>query len=128
MFQGHYIRWNPVPEFEGKRLYCEALHDDREGFRLWLQPEPPGRMLVVKFDHLLFYASSDEARRLAAVQNSAEMKFPHAFWKVENSALIAEFHRQSAGTVELLEIMHFAFLTANQCVDVLAIDEPVFSK
>ena len=28
MFIGRYIRWNPIPLLEGKRMYCEAVHDD----------------------------------------------------------------------------------------------------
>ncbi len=108
-------------------MYCEAVHDDWEGFRIWLALENPSGMLVVRFDNVLFYANSDEANRLSLVENSAEMKFPHVFWKVENSALIAEFHRQSCETRQAWNIMHFAFLSANDCIDVLAVVEPEFS-
>jgi hypothetical protein len=127
MFRGRYIRWNPIPQLEGKRMYCEALHDDWEGFRIWLQPDPHGRMLVVRFEHVLFYANSDEGKRLAPVEKGEEMRFPHVFWKVENSALVEEFHRQSAGTCEGLPITHYAFLTSSDCVDVLSVQEPSFS-
>jgi hypothetical protein len=126
MFQGRYVRWNPIPKLEGQRMYCEAVHDDWEGFRIWLSPERPSRMLVVRFEHVLFYANSDEGKRLAPVENDKEMKFPHVFWKVENSALLAEFHRQSSGTSESLEITHFAFLSSSDCIDVLAVGEPHF--
>lgn len=107
-------------------MYCEAVHDDLEGFRIWLSPEKPSRILVVRFDHVLCYVNSDEGKRLASVENDAEISFPHVFWKVENSALISEFHRQSLGTSESVAITHFAFLTSSDCIDVLALGDPIF--
>jgi hypothetical protein len=126
MFQGRYVRWNPLLKFEGKRMYCEAVHDDWEGFRIWLSSEKPSRMLIVRFEHAMFYANSDEGKRLSAVENDDEMDFPHVFWKVENSALLAEFHRHSSGTAESLEITHYAFLTSSDCIDVLSVGAPSF--
>jgi hypothetical protein len=126
MFQGRYVHWNPIAKFEGKRMYCEAVHDDWEGFRIWLSPEKPLRMLIVRFEHAIFYANSNEGKRLSAVENDDEMDFPHVFWKVENSALLAEFHRQSSGTAESLDITHYAFLTSSDCIDVLSVGAPSF--
>ena len=108
-------------------MYCEAVHDDWEGFRIWLSPEGNERMVIVRFPHVLFYANSDEGKRLAHVENEEEMKFPHVFWKVENSKLLAEFHRQASGTTEGLAITHYAFLSSSDCVDVLSVEEPIFS-
>jgi hypothetical protein len=127
MFYGRYIRWNPVPLLEGKRMYCEAVHDDWEGFRIWLKPETGVSMLIVVFPAVLFYACSDESRRLAKIANDAPLNFPHTFWTVEESTLIAEFHRQSCGTTDGLQITHYAFLSATDCVDVLSIVPPNFS-
>jgi hypothetical protein len=128
MFRGRYVRWNPIPELEGKRMYCEAVHDDREGFRIWFASKKPSRRLIVRFEHVLFYANSDEGKRLALVENDAELQFPHVFWKVENSALLAEFHRQSSGTLESLDLTHYAFLSSTDCIDVLAVDDPSFTE
>jgi hypothetical protein len=79
MFQGRYVHWNPIAKFEGKRMYCEAVHDDWEGFRIWLSPEKPLRMLIVRFEHAIFYANSNEGKRLSAVENDDEMDFPMSF-------------------------------------------------
>jgi hypothetical protein len=108
-------------------MYCEAVHDDWEGVRIWFSPEKPSGMLVVRFEQVLFYANSGEGKRLALVENDAELEFPHIFWKVENSALLAEFHRQSCGTSESLDITHYAFLSSSDCIDVLAVAEPSFT-
>jgi hypothetical protein len=124
MFQGRYIRWNPIPKFEGERMYCEAVHDDWEGFRIWLRPERSDGMLIVSFRTMLFYANSDEGKRLASVENQSDLKFPHVFWKVDNSSLVREFHRQASGTAERLEVTHYAFLSCTDCIDVLATEPP----
>jgi hypothetical protein len=126
MFYGRYVRWNPLPALEGKRMYCEAVHDDWEGFRIWLRPEREGAMLVVTFPSVLFYANTDEGNRLSKIANETALDFPHVFWKVEDSALIAEFHRQSCGTTEGLQITHYAFPSASDCVDVLSLEPPQF--
>ncbi len=128
MWQGKYQRWDPVPRLAGKVLYCEAVHDDWEGFRVWLRPEEPSLpMLIVKFASRLLYANSDEGDRLAGIRNMEEVKFPHAFWIVAESALVDEFHRQSVGIRANDKIVHYAFLSANDCIDVLSLEHPSFS-
>ena len=127
MWQGEYIRWNPIPNYEGARLYCEAVHDDWEGFRIWLRPEDKkSGMVIVRFESMLMYVNSDEGNRLSNVTSQEKMVFPHAFWKVEKSSLIKEFHRQSVGINEELKIKHFALLTCDDCIDILSVDEPTF--
>ena len=37
-----------------------------------------------------------------------------------------EFHRQSIGVYDFLKIEHYAFLSANDCIDVLSAFEPTF--
>jgi hypothetical protein len=127
MYHGRYIRWNPLPARERRRLYCEAVHDDWEGFRIWLRPDTAGPMLIVTSHGVQFYACSNESKRLATIANQAPLDFPHAFWIVEDSALLAEFHRQSCSTTDDLKITHYAILSASDCVDVLALEPPVFS-
>ncbi|HEY9403053.1 MAG TPA: hypothetical protein VIQ24_10190 [Pyrinomonadaceae bacterium] len=128
MWKGIYKRWNPIPRLEGLRLYCEALHDDWEGFRIWLRPEDSSLgIIVVRFEAHLLYTNSDEMYRLAGIENKDEVQFPHAFWKVEDSSLVKEFHRQSVNIYENDPITHFAFLSCNDCVDVLSVNEPQFS-
>ena len=127
MWDGKYIKWNPIPEFESSRLYCEALHDDWEGFRIWFKPEDESKgMIIVAFESTLLYVNSDEGKRLAQVGNMAELNFPHAFWKVETAALVTLFKEQCAGIHNDDSIFHFAFLSCSDCIDVLALSEPEF--
>lgn len=124
MFQGYYTRWSPCPTLDGKRISCEALTDNRQGFEIRLRPEA-GPDLSVAFPSVLLYVNSAEGTRLSRVANGEPLSFPHAFWRVTDSALIAEFHRQSLGTRQDWNITHYAFLTINDCIDVLATEMPV---
>ena len=126
MHQSTYTRWSPIPEFDGRRMYCEAVHDDWEGFRLWLMPDDRrGGMLVVSFDTVLHFANTPERFRLGRIDPDG-MSLPHAFWTVGNSTLVSAFRRDACGTVDDLPITHYAFLTSNDCIDVLASASPKF--
>jgi hypothetical protein len=128
MWKGIYKRWNPVPQLEGLRLYSDAVHDDREGFRIWLRSEDSALgVIVIRFESRLLYTNSDEMYRLAGIENNDEVRFPHAFWKVEDSGLVTEFHRQSLNIHENVPLTHFAFLSCTDCIDVLSVDEPQFN-
>ncbi len=130
MWQGSYKKWNPIPLFEDKCLYVEAVHDDWEGFRIWFTSENTklGVVLIIRFEVALLYVNSNESYRLSLVKNDGQMDFPHLFWKVEDSELIKEFHRQSVNIYEDWEIQHFAFLSGEACVDVLSISDPTFDN
>lgn len=128
MWQGIYKRWNPVSYLEGKRLYIEAVLDDSEGFRLRFSSYNTklGVVAIVKFETVQMYVNSDESYRLAEVQNSSKIDFPHTFWKVENSALLEEFNRQSLDIYKDDGIEHYAFLSCDECIDVLSWAKPTF--
>ena len=128
MWQGKYIKWNPILEYAGKRFNIEAVHDDWEGFRIWFKPDDETKpMLIAKFNSQLLYSSSDEGDRLNPVQNNIKDEFPHLFWIVEESALVTEFKRQASGIWDDKKITHYCFMGCNQGVDVLSIEEPQFS-
>lgn len=128
MWLGTYIRWNPILAYEGKRFEIEAVHDDWEGFRIWFKPHDTTKpMLIANFDSELFYSSSDEGDRLSSVNNDISSQLPHLFWKVEDSALVTEFKRQTGGVRNDDAIVHYCFLSCNQCIDVLCTTEPKFS-
>ena len=128
MWIGKYIKWNPIPEYAGKRFDVEAVHDDWEGFRIWFRPHDTTRpMLIVKFENELFYSSSDEGDRLIGASNDITKEFPHLFWKVTESNLITEFKRQTSGIRADDDIHHYCFMSCNQCVDVLSLSEPIFT-
>ena len=123
MWHGTYNRWNPIPQLEGKRLYLEAVHDDWEGMRIWLRTEKSdgGGIIVVRFNVVEAYFSSDESNRLRRIEPEQTLNFPHAFWKVENSQLIDVLNKQSCETC-LPGLQHYAILACSDCINVLAKD------
>ena len=128
MWIGSYIKWNPIPEYAGELFDVEAVHDDWEGFRIWFRPHDVTRpMFIVKFENPLFYSSSDEGDRLTGASNDIFKEFPHLFWKVSESNLITEFKRQAGGVRADNDIRHYCFMSSNQCVDVLSLEDPIFT-
>lgn len=130
MWNGFYEKWNPIPHLADERLYVEGVHDDWEGFRIWIGSEnrKAGLVVVIRFENRLLYTASDEGHRLSAVKNPEPLKFPHLFWKVSDSELVREFHRQSVGITEDRSVTHYAFLGVDDCIDVLSVEDPLFSN
>ena len=125
MWHGVYDRWNPLPEFEGQRLYCDALHHDFEGFRFRLRPENPAvSPIIIRFANPLLYLHSNESFRIAPYSPPQNLHFPHAFWKVSNSELVRLFHRASCNAYTVPPVLHYAFQPCDDCVDVLSVAEP----
>ena len=124
MHQGRYVRWEPFPGITG-RWYLDALHHDFEGFRVLLRSEDFTRpFLRLAFAAPLLYQAAEEGFRLTGPDPDSELVFPHPFYTVERSALVAEFHRSSCGVHREWAVRHFAIYAANLCLDVLAVEEP----
>lgn len=125
MDSGRYVKWHPLPGQAG-RFYCEALIDDWEGFRILLGTDKMSDpMMRLTFPDALLYRNCDESHRLAIPGDGSELDFPHPFYTVENSALLADFHRDAQETMKDLAITHYAIYTANDCIDVLSPTPPV---
>ena len=129
MWHGTYRRWMPVSDWSSCRVDIEGVHDDWEGFRIWLRHHDPTRgMLIVRFGSALLYDSAAESDRIGETQQEQpELEFPHVFWTVENSELLSLFHRQSCGIHADEPLVHFSFLACNQCIDVISREPPTFS-
>lgn len=129
MWHGIYRRWTPLPSWSACRVEIEAVHDDWDGFRIWIRSHDTTRgMLIVQFDFPLFYCSSDESHRIAALHPpQPAMDFPHVFWTVDDSELLNIFHRQSCGIRADNGLVHYSFLSCNDCVDVISPSPPRFA-
>jgi hypothetical protein len=122
--QGRYVRWDPYPGITG-RWYLDALHHDWEGFRLLLRSaDSTVPVLRLTFEVPLLFQVAEEGFRLSGADEDSELAFPHPFYTVERSSLVAEFHRSSCGVYRDWAIRHFAIYAADECVDVLSVQEP----
>jgi hypothetical protein len=127
MWHGRYLKWHPEPTWSDCRVDVDAVHDDWEGFRVWLRHHDATRgVLIVRFDNPLYYASSDESFRIGPIEPAQpKLEFPHVFWRVAESELVTLFHRQSAGAYTSWDVVHYALAACNQVVDVLSTEPPV---
>jgi len=120
------VKWNPFNNYEKRRVYCEGVHDDYEGFRILLSAkENTSSMLHLKFENALMYQNRDESYLSCHSSKEGAFDFPHAFYNIENSELVAKFHSDSSEAYAHLAIKHFAIYTCNDCIDVLSVEEPL---
>lgn len=129
MWHGQYKRWTPIEAWSNSRVYIEAVHDDWEGFRIWLRHDDPTKgMLIVRFEAAMLYDSAGEHDRIGEIKpDQPKMEFPHVFWTVDDSELLTVFHRQSCGIHKDHGVVHYAFLACDQCIDVLSSTAPTFN-
>jgi len=128
MWHGRYQRWTPIETWSRCRVYIDAVHHDWEGFRIWLRHDDPTKgMLIVRFENPLLYDAAGEHDRIGTIEpDQRALEFPHVFWTINESELVAIFHRQSCGIHNDRSVVHYAFLACDQCIDVLSAVEPTF--
>jgi hypothetical protein len=116
-------KWTPLESIPD-RLYCEAIHDDYEGFRVLLKGEDAtSPVLRIGFSSVLAYRKVDEGSLLRTLDLMKNLnKFP--LYTVSNSPFVKWLHEESYGIYKDSETIHYAILTANDCIDVLTEDEP----
>ena len=111
-------------KYEGL-YYCEALHDDNEGFRIILEHESgKGPLLKVTFGKFLAYRNIDESNRLKLWNEHKDIAEKHTFYEVENSIWVKWFVNENKGKYESSEIKHYMILTSQDVIEVLSYDEP----
>jgi len=89
-----YKKWTPVDSIP-KRMYCEAIHDDYEGFRILLRGEDLTLpMLRLSFESVLLYRNMDEGSMLRTLDLIKDIEiFP--LYIVDNSDLMNWFHEEN---------------------------------
>lgn len=118
-----YQKWAPIEGIPA-RLYCEAMHDDYEGFRILLKGESAeSSVLRVAFDPALAYRNIDEGKLLKTI-SKIENPGSTTLYTVANSSWVDWFKAESSGILKGKEIAHYAIYTPNDCIDVLAEYEP----
>ena len=118
-----YKKWIPIDGIP-KRLFCEAIHDDYEGFRILLRGEDnSSSMLRITFESLLAYRNIDEGNRLKTMEQATNFG-SSSLYIVEDSTWIKWFNEESYGIHKSNKIIHYAIYTPNDCIDVLSEYEP----
>lgn len=119
MKKDNYVAWFPLKGIPA-RLYCEAVHDDYEGFRVLLRGEAANSpMLRIGFDPALAYRNTDEGNLLKTLSRIHDLGTSSLF-VVQDSTWIEWFREESSPVYDGREIVHYAIYSASDCIDVLA--------
>jgi len=105
---------------------CEGLLDDYEGFRILVTGDEKGSPIFrIAFDNVESYYSIEESSSFNDERRKSGLTQNGFCFIVENSWFIKEFHNISSGIREGTNLNHYAFYFSNQCIDVLAYQEPI---
>ena len=126
MQQEKWIKWKPIERIPNT-LYIEELKETRDGLTIVMTREDnilPS--LIINFDTIISYRNTDESYLLKTLNERENFnKWP--LFKIKNSQYLVWFHEQTYDIYkkQLPEIIHYAFITPNDVIDVLAIITPI---
>ena len=110
---------------EAKDVSIDALIDDWEGFRILMRDHLTNRVLRITFDTHLAYQSRDESDFIGeAIRSDGFDRGGHVFYRVRKSEFVARYLRDSLRGFGDSELTHFAIVTGDQCIDIIALSEP----
>lgn len=123
-------KWEPVPGLSAN-YYMESILDTPDGFTIqFFDTNKEEKKVQVIFEYSVSaYKSTNESYRLNTMHKLDERygkNFYHdwTFFKITNSSYIQWLSEESYGITDSLHFMHFAFLTPNSFLDVIARYEP----
>jgi hypothetical protein len=117
-----YKNWEPLKNIP-RKLCCEGIHDDYEGFRILLRENNYSSVLRILFDAVRSYKWSDESDLLKTVASINDAGRSSLFI-VDNSSWVKWFHEETYDIYKDSDIKHFAIYTSDDCIDVLSEFEP----
>lgn len=118
------IKWsldikNPV------EMSIESLIDDNQGLKVIAKSYPnKERTIKITFQDYLTYRNTNESYLLKLWSNIPDEMLGFTFYKIDNSSYIKYFHEMSLGVYIDWEIIHYGIYTGQDCIDILATQEP----
>ncbi|WP_346353373.1 hypothetical protein [Azotosporobacter soli] len=126
-------KWEPINDTPIKLFGCRTI-DDKDGLTLFFVNEMWQKKLKISFEEgVLAFRVTDEGKRLKLIDFLDET-YGKAFYtewmlfKVTQSDYIEWFNEQTFSIYETFNIVHYAFLTGNEIIEVLATAEPIVEK
>jgi hypothetical protein len=121
-------RWWPFGDSVSKVILegLSEVGDDK--FSLQLRaPADTAALLVLSWSRRPYaYRNIDESYRLTLWQSFAT--HGHAFWVARDSLWLREFHGDSGGVCETINLVHYAIYTDDDCVDVISSAPPIAER
>jgi hypothetical protein len=119
-----YEKWNPTADIPARLVFEEVRHADGHFSVLLRRESKENSVLRVFFDSVLFYRTINESYLLRTLQ-MVENLGGASLYIVDNSPLLSWFHEESLNIYNDWRIKHYAILTPDECIDILASIEPV---
>ncbi|MGO9545500.1 MAG: hypothetical protein ACLPPF_11985 [Rhodomicrobium sp.] len=118
-------RLEPVDGLASK-MFIEAMHDDREGFRIILKsPDAKLRALRILFEAPLCYRGTQEGYLLRQIYEGNEI-YPWPIFIVKNSRYARWFYAQATEALDK-DGYHYHIAAMDQIVDVLSARPPILT-
>ncbi len=116
-------KWEPIGGLQAK-MYLEAMHDDKEGFRLILRGrEPQSRALRILFEEPICYRGAQENYLLKQLYQYHDI-YPWPIFIVKNSRYAAWFYGQVDGLLPEIG-QHYHIAAMDEMIDVLSARPPI---
>jgi len=123
-------RWLPLNNL-AKNYYLDSISDDIQELKFVLsEANNEKRKLHITFDNSVYsYRTNYETFRLKLIYNldklyGSEFFINWPLFKIHNSEYLQWFSKQSHGKIDSLPLTHFAILSVESFIDILAEREP----
>ncbi|SFN01071.1 hypothetical protein [Dokdonella immobilis] len=118
---------NIFQKFESKEPYVFDLLLDRGGVLVVELMDVDGKRVRCKFDSYLAYRKVGESDSLILINElHKQSMLGKSFFRVNSSDFINWFQSQNHSVRELNSLAHYAIVTLDDVIDVVALSEPVF--
>lgn len=108
----------PTDELLPRTMFCEAVHDDYEHFRVVLRgPSPSDRVVRILFDSVIAYRNINESFRLRTLEQIRGMELPPLV-TVENSHWLAWLRHESGGVLDGVALVHYMIITPEDIIEI----------
>ncbi|MEP3279147.1 MAG: hypothetical protein ABJN26_25375 [Stappiaceae bacterium] len=108
-------------------MFLHSLLDDTDGLHLVFVRSDEQKTIKISFDTYLSFRNADEGDRLKFL-NEVEGLEKWPLYIVENSEFLKWFHEQTYNIHQAVDIKHYAFITPDDIVEILARDAPVIES
>ncbi|SHM97213.1 hypothetical protein SAMN05444484_11724 [Flavobacterium chilense] len=118
------IKWEPDFTNFPNTIYIASLIDDYEGFRVIVKSENSSEHFKFKFNNYISYRNADEGARLKSLNLFPLNSRQWCLFRAEKSDFISWIVEESSGMYLEEAITHYFFVTPNDIIEVLSLEEP----
>ncbi len=110
--------WKPFEDISGKFYLEELKQNDDELILTFANESQNLKCLIISFDSFISYRNHDEGDLLKTL-NEQGSKLQHFLFMVKNSNYLQWFHQESCEVYIDKNVIHYAFATPDDVIDVL---------